>query len=68
MQRHEKMIQGYQKRQVTLRQQIRLLKAGKLISGGSETDTMAIIRRTERQITDLEKAIVKCREKGLSPS
>ena len=67
MQRHDKVIQGYQKRQVTLRRQIQLLKAGKLISGGSETDTVAIIRRTERQIADLEKAIVKCREKDPGP-
>ena len=65
MQQHEKNIQSYEKRQVTLRQQIRLLKAGNLRSGGSEPDTMAIIVRTERQIADLERAITKCREKGL---
>ena len=64
MQRHEKMIQGYEKKQVKLRQKIRLLQAVNLKSGGGKTDTMAIIQRTERQIADLEKAIVRCREKG----
>lgn len=55
---------GYEKKQVKRRQKIRLPQAVKLKSGGGKTYTMAIIQRTERQITDPEKAIVKCREKG----
>src|SRR5262249_36318256 len=60
----QQMLQGYQKRQVWLRQQIRLLKAGKLKCGGSEPLTRAVIRRTERQAADLDRAVARLRKQG----
>ena len=60
----QQMLQGYQKRQVWLRQQIRLLKAGKLRCGGSEPLTRAVIRRTERQAADLDRAVARLRKQG----
>ena len=67
--KRDKMIEGYQRKQVKLRGQISALKARKMGSDGQKvaTDTAATIRRTERQIADLDKAIVKCREKGPGP-
>ena len=64
----QQMLQGYQKRQVWLRQQIRLLKAGKLRCGGSEPLTRAVIRRTERQAADLDRAVARLRKQGISAS
>jgi hypothetical protein len=63
MEPHEKRIQGYKKRQVELRQQVGRLKAGRLKSGG-EAQTAAVIQRTERQISDLERVIVRLGERG----
>jgi hypothetical protein len=69
MGQQEKLVQHYQRRQVKLRAQISAVKAGKFGIGGKKTGTgiPATIRRIERQISDLEKAIVKCREKNLGP-
>ena len=66
---YEKMIEGYQRKQVDLRRQISVLKSGKLGAGGQKigTDTAATIRRTERQIADLDRAIAKCHAKAMRP-
>jgi hypothetical protein len=66
MGQYEKLIEGYQRKQVGLRGQISALKARKMAAGGQKTgtDTAAAIRRTERQIADLDRAIAKCREKA----
>jgi hypothetical protein len=64
MEHHERMIQSHLRSQVWLLQQIRLLKAGRLSSGGSETQTGAVIRRTERQVADLDRVIARLREKS----
>jgi len=57
---YRKIINGYEHRQVKLRAQISSLKRGKLLKSLG-TDTGAAIRRTERQIMDLERAITRCR-------
>ena len=59
MDQHKKLIERYQQQQAKLRGQIRALKAGKTGAGGQMigTDTAATIRRTERQIVDLDRAI-----------
>jgi len=57
---YQRMIEGYEHQQVKLRAQISSLKRGKL-SKTLGTNTAAVIRRTERQIMDLERAITKCR-------
>ena len=63
MERQQKIIEGYKKRQMALRQQLRRLKAGRLKSGG-EAQTVAVIQRTERQISNLERGIVGLGERG----
>jgi hypothetical protein len=66
MDRDNKIIAGYRRKQADLRRQIILLKSGKMGAGGKAIGigTSAAIQRTERQITDLDRAIVRCREKG----
>jgi len=66
---YEKMIEGYRRKQVDLRRQISVLKSGKLGVGGQKigTDIAATIRRTERQIADLDRAIAKCHAKAKRP-
>jgi hypothetical protein len=66
MGQYEKLIEDYQQKQVRLRGQISVLKSGKLGAGGQKigTDTAATIRRTERQIADLDRAIARCGEKA----
>jgi hypothetical protein len=69
MQKYEKLIEGYQQQQVKLRAQISALRARKMgASRKIEGDAAAAIRRTERQIADLDRAIAKCREKALGSS
>ena len=65
MDQYEKLIERYQQQQGRLRGQIHSLKAGKIGDAGQMigTDTAATIRRTERQIADLDRAIARCREK-----
>jgi hypothetical protein len=60
MQDHKKMIGGYERRQAELRRQISVLKAGTL--GDDGAIRAAAIRRTERQIDDLGRAIARLRE------
>jgi len=64
---YRKIINGYEHRQVKLRAQISSLKRGKLMKTLG-TDVAATIRRTERQIVDLERAITRCRAKDQHPS
>jgi hypothetical protein len=66
MEDNNKVIEGYQQKQVRLRGQISALKARKMRAGGQRIgpDTAAAIPRTERQIADLDRAIAKCREKA----
>jgi hypothetical protein len=66
MEEYKKLIEGYRQQQVRLRGQISALKTRKTGAGGQRTgkDTAAAIRRTERQIADLERAIARCREKA----
>ena len=52
---YRKMIEGYEHQQVRLRAQITSLKRGKLMKTLG-TNAVDAIRRTERQITDLERA------------
>lgn len=63
MEQHETLLQSHQKRQAWLQQQIRLLKAGSLRCGNSEPLTLAVIRRAERQVADLDRAIARLRGK-----
>src|SRR5262245_33968275 len=63
MQQDDTLLQGHRKRQAWLQQQIRLLKAGRLKCGGSEPLTLAVIRRTQRQVADLDRAIARLRGK-----
>ena len=56
---HERILQGYQKRQVWLRQRILMLKTGKLRCGDSAPLTLAVIARTECQVADIDKAIAR---------
>ncbi len=65
MDRYKKLIERYQQQRGRLRGQIHALKAGKMGADGQMigTDTAATIRRTERQIADLDRAIARCREK-----
>ena len=60
-----KTIEGYLRRQIKLRAQLTALKNGKLPPGMKTPglDKVAAIRRTQRQLSDLERAIAKCREK-----
>ena len=64
---YRKMIEGYEHQQVRLRAQITSLKRGKLMKTLG-TNTAAAIGRAERQITDLERAIARCRAKDQHPS
>jgi hypothetical protein len=65
MEDYKKTIEGYQRQQIRLRGQINALKARKMGTGGQKigTDTAATLRRTERQIADLDRAIARYREK-----
>jgi hypothetical protein len=64
MSQHETAIAGYERRQIKLRAQISALKAGMGIGDNeAKTDRLAVIRRTQRQIADLERAIMRLREK-----
>ena len=64
MERYKKLIQGYERQQTRLRARISSLKAGRVAKGDklAGEDPVVTIRRTERQIVDLERAIAKCRE------
>ena len=62
------LLQGHRKRQAWLQQQIRLLKAGRLKCGDSEPLTLAVIRRAQRQVADLDRAIARLRGKRLGSS
>jgi hypothetical protein len=66
MEQYKKLIEGYQRKQIELRSQISVLKAGSMGSGGQKigTDAAAAIRRIERQIADLDRAIVRCHGKA----
>ena len=65
MSQYEKAIAGYQQQQAKLRRQISALESGMGIGGGKlERDREATIRRTQRQIADLERAIMRLRERG----
>jgi hypothetical protein len=58
----EKAIADYERRQVKLRAQISALKAGMGIGDDTaKIDRLAAIRRTQRQIADLERAILRLR-------
>jgi hypothetical protein len=61
------MIEGYEHQQVRLRAQITSLKRGKLMKTLG-TNTAAAIRRTERQITDLERGNRKMPREGSAPN
>jgi cob(I)alamin adenosyltransferase len=65
VERYRKMIERYEQQQVKLRGQISMLKAGTMRAGSKRgaTANAAAIRRIERQIADLERAIARCREK-----
>ena len=63
MQQDDRLLQGHRKRQAWLQLQIRLLKAGRLKSGDGEPLTSAVIRRAERQVADLDRAIARLRGK-----
>ena len=62
MEQYKRLSDGYKQKQVALRGQISALKAGRIRAGGKGigTDTAAAIRRTERQIADLDRAIARC--------
>jgi hypothetical protein len=66
MQKAETIIKGYEQQQVKLRGQASALKARKMgaASPRIKADAAAAIRRIERQISDLGKAIAKCRERA----
>jgi hypothetical protein len=70
MGRHDKAIAGYEHQRIKLRARITSIKRRGLTARMKMlgTDTAAIIRRTERQIADLERAIAKCQEKDQHPS
>jgi hypothetical protein len=57
MQQYEKLVERYQLRQAKLRKQIASLKAAR-----PGTHTAPAVQRIERQVTDLERAIARCRE------
>ena len=62
---YEKAIAGYQQQQSKLRRQVSALESGVGIGDGKiERDRDATIRRTQRQIADLERAIMRLRERG----
>jgi hypothetical protein len=64
---HNEAIAGYEQRQIKLRAQISALKSGKRIGDDkSKIDRLAAIRRTQRQIADLDRAITQLRERGAS--
>jgi hypothetical protein len=67
MRKSEDLIKGYEQHQIKLRGQISALKARKTgaINPRTKADAEAAVRRIERQISDLDKAIAKCREKAL---
>jgi hypothetical protein len=67
MRKSEDLIKGYEQDQIKLRGQISALKARKVGATNPriEADAEAAVRRIERQISDLDKAIAKCREKAL---
>ncbi|HTP01985.1 MAG TPA: hypothetical protein VMJ64_11480 [Anaerolineales bacterium] len=60
MERYTQMIKGYERQQIKLRAQITSLKAGK--SDAGRTGMAATIRRLERQIADLSRAIARLRQ------
>ena len=61
----EKAISGYKQQQTKLRAQISALKSGLGAPGDEKAkiDRLGAIRRTQRQIADLDKAIMRLREK-----
>lgn len=63
MPRDDTLLQGHRRRQAWLQQQIRLLKAGLLKCGDSEPLTSGVIRRAQRQVADLDRAIARLRGK-----
>jgi hypothetical protein len=63
MEQHKRAIEGYEQQQVKLRGQISALSSGKGSGDDKvEQDREATIRRTRRQIADLERAIARLRE------
>jgi hypothetical protein len=64
MSKHEKIISGYEQQQTKLRAKISALKSGMSIGDDkAQLDRSATIRRTQRQIADLDRAIMRLREK-----
>jgi cell division protein FtsB len=67
MSQHEREITSYRQRQDKLRGQISALTSGKGTGDDKvEKDREATIRRTQRQIADLERAIARLRQPSLT--
>ena len=63
MAKYDDIVEAYREKQGDLRRQIAKLK-GQIRMESAEAGTAAVIQRAERQITDLEAAIARCREKS----